>query len=71
MRKNLPINEVQAVAFKFNGLLNNIGLNHTGPLIHGFFLIVNARVLHDMKLVECRCRTKGYGGANCKVALRF
>ena len=35
-----------------------MGLNHAGPLLHGFFSVVNPAVLHDPRLVEsARCRT--------------
>ena len=30
----------------------NTGLNYMGPLICGFFSIVNTIVIHDLKLVE-------------------
>ena len=33
-------------------LLNNMGLKCKGPLIHGFFSIVNTTLLHDPWLVE-------------------
>lgn len=29
-----------------------MGLNYEGPLIRGFFSIINARVLHNPQLVE-------------------
>ena len=42
----------------YTGLLNNMGLNCAGPLIHGFFSIVNTTVLHEL---NPQMQNLGYG----------